>query len=87
MTPQEKADELVWNHYSMIEHTLNDEYTYFDWQIAATLSTMVVNEILEHLRLDDEYTQTCGNANSKWIQYYYDVAVHIKAKYVDKIIE
>jgi len=70
MTPQEKAQELV-DKYRM--------YTEFSSIHAAKQCALIaVDEIMEFMRMDDEYTETASNANSKWVNYWIEVKQEIK---------
>jgi hypothetical protein len=33
---------------------------------------------MEFMRIDDEYTETASNANSKWVDYYIEVEKDIE---------
>ncbi len=37
-----------------------------------------VDEIFEFMKMDDEYTETVSNANSKWVHYWIEVKKEIK---------
>jgi hypothetical protein len=80
----EMADKLVYDYYSTFEHMLNDEYAEFDWKVAAILATKQIDGILEFMKMDDEYSETCSNANSIWPKYWMDVVLCIKNKYIDE---
>jgi hypothetical protein len=36
-----------------------------------------VDEIMEFMKMDDEYTETASNANSKWVNYWLQVKQEI----------
>lgn len=44
--PQEKAKELVWKYYHKLEHTISDEYSKVDWEIAKECAIIAVDEYL-----------------------------------------
>ena len=46
MTVQEKSKELVWKYYHNIEHTISNEYSDKDWEIAKQCALIAVEEIL-----------------------------------------
>jgi len=68
MTVQEKSKELVWKYYHNIEHTISNEYSDKDWEIAKQCALIAVDEIikLEQARL------IVGSHN------YYDYYVEVK---------
>ncbi len=39
---------------------------------------IAVDEIFEFMKMDDEYTETVSNANSKWVNYYLEVKQEIE---------
>jgi hypothetical protein len=84
-SPIEQGDEMVWSFYSIIEDTLNDEYSKVDFKVAATLAINSINQILDFMKMDDEDSGTCSNANSKWVNYWLEVTFHIRNKYILKI--
>ena len=45
---------------------------------AKKCALIAVNQILEFMRMDDEYTETASNANSKWVSYWLEVAREIE---------
>lgn len=47
--PQEKAKDLVWKYYHKLEHTISDEYSKVDWEIAKECAIIAVDEILDYL--------------------------------------
>jgi len=57
MTIQEKSKELVWKFYHNIEHTISNEYSDKDWEIAKQCSLIAVDEILNTNTLQD---RSCG---------------------------
>ncbi len=66
MTPKEKAEELIRRFYSIgaIE--------------CKQCALIAVDEIFEFMKMDDEYTETVSNANSKWVNYYLEVKQEIE---------
>ena len=45
---------------------------------AKQCALIAVDEIFEFMRIDDEYTETASNANSKWVGYYQEVKSEIE---------
>jgi hypothetical protein len=45
--PKEKSKELVWKYYHNIEHTISNEYSYKDWEIAKQCALIAVDECLK----------------------------------------
>jgi hypothetical protein len=79
MTPKEKASELVWGFYNDLEHTLSDDYTYHDWDIAQNCAIKVVDEIFQFMKDDDELNDDCHFANhKKWVTYWTEVRNELK---------
>jgi hypothetical protein len=66
MTPKEKAEELIRRFYSIgaIE--------------CKQCALIAVDEIFEFMKMDDEYTETVSNANSKWVDYWQEVKQEIE---------
>ena len=66
MTPKEKAEELIRRFYSIgaIE--------------CKQCALIAVDEIFEFMKMDDEYTETVSNANSKWVDYWEEVKKEIE---------
>ena len=66
MTPKEKAKELIRRFYSIgaIE--------------CKQCALIAVDEIFEFMKMDDEYTETVSNANSKWVDYWEEVKKEIE---------
>lgn len=46
MTPKEEAEGLVWEYYNTLEHTISDEYSKKDWEIAKQCALIAVSRIL-----------------------------------------
>jgi cytoplasmic iron level regulating protein YaaA (DUF328/UPF0246 family) len=77
MTPKEKAEDL----FSTYRYTLsipNAPLGKHKDEVAKNCALIAVNQILEFMRIDDEYTQTASNANSKWVSYWLEVAREIE---------
>jgi hypothetical protein len=70
MTPKEKAYELV------ILYT--DKHNNVRMDLAKKFALIAVNQIFEFMKMDDEYTETASNANSKWVYYWIDVKKEIE---------
>jgi len=47
MSPKEKASELYWKYYHLIEHKLNGDYDPHGHQIAIEHAIIAVDEIME----------------------------------------
>lgn len=73
MSPKEKADELVKKMYEVRSGSVSMITYYFAKQCAL----VTVDEIMEFMRMDDEYTETASNANSKWVNYWVEVKQEI----------
>jgi hypothetical protein len=50
MTPKEKAEELAWKYYHILEHTFSDEYSKVDYKIAKQCALIAINMIIEYLQ-------------------------------------
>ena len=68
MTPKEKAEELVGKFYFLVQTKEEQKQC----------SLIAVDEIMEFMKMDDEYTETLSNANSKWVNYWKEVKQEIK---------
>jgi len=75
MTPQEKANKLVDVYYDSIMSFLTNN---MKLENAKKCALIAVDEIMEFMRMDDEYTETASNANSKWVNYWIEVKQEIK---------
>jgi len=66
MAAKEKAEELIRRFYSIgaIE--------------CKQCALIAVDEIFEFMKMDDEYTETVSNANSKWVDYWLEVKQEIE---------
>ena len=69
MTPKEKAKSIVKDMF-MIKN--------LDFDQAKQCAWVAIYEIVEFMRMDDEYTQTASNANSKWVHYWQEVKQEIE---------
>ena len=67
MIPKEKAKELF------------DKFSlgYYHAPNAKQCALIAVDEIMEFMKMDDEYTETSYNANSKWVNYWLEVKQEI----------
>jgi len=68
MTPKEKAEELVGKFYFLVQTKEEQKQC----------ALIAVDEIMEFMKMDDEYTETLSNANSKWVNYWKEVKQEIK---------
>ena len=68
MTPREKAEELVGKFYFLVQTKEEQKQC----------SLIAVDEIMEFMKMDDEYTETLSNANSKWVNYWIEVKNEIE---------
>ncbi len=75
MTPKEKAKEIYCNYTDTLN--IRDLQTTAN-PFAKKCALVAVNQILEFMRMDDEYTETASNANSKWVSYWLEVAREIE---------
>lgn len=85
-TPKEKAEQLVWHFYSKLEHTFNDEYSKYDWNISIRCAMDVVDFIEGFMREDDDISDTCHYANSHWTNYWIEVRKKLNAMYNEDIV-
>ncbi len=77
MTQKEKAEDLF-STYRYALSIPNAPLGEHKDDIAKKCALVAVNEILEFMRMDDEYTETASNANSKWVSYWLEVAREIE---------
>lgn len=82
MTPKEKAEEVVIKMYQPLptskEAEKGKEHLYYNQYNAAKHCALIaVDEIMEFMKMDDEYTETASNANSKWVNYWLQVKEEI----------
>jgi hypothetical protein len=75
MTPKEKANQLVNVYYNGIMSFLTNN---MKLENAKKCALIAVDEIMEFMKMDDEYTETLSNANSKWVHYWIEVKQEIK---------
>lgn len=75
MTPKEKAQELF--HKYADDFNFDDTYRGYREQ-SKQCALIAVDEIFEFMKMDDEYTDTAYNANSKWVQYWIEVKQEIQ---------
>jgi hypothetical protein len=75
MTPQEKAKGLVYKFYT--KKSEDDLVLTIYWTSAKGCALLAVDEIMEFMKMDDEYNETLSNANSKWIDYWQQVKKEI----------
>ena len=77
MSPQEKAKQLVDRFYYSLPNNgyINEGVNSCEsrWKEAVTCALIVVDEMFEFMRLDDQQSGTMSNANSKWINYFLEV--------------
>ena len=70
MTPKEKAKEL-YNKYS--EMFINNDPLHFNTWKPMLSALIAVDEVINFMKMDDEYTGTCSFANSNWVGYWLQV--------------
>ena len=80
LTPKEKAKELCLKFQHKLFINISDKeenanYVHNDSKQCALIS---VDEIMEFMKMDDEYTETSSNANSKWVYYWKEVKKEIE---------
>jgi hypothetical protein len=63
MTPAEKAQDLYLKYYGIPLYI----------KTVKQCCHIAVDQILEFMKMDDEYTETSSNANSKWVNYWLEV--------------
>jgi len=85
MTPKEKAEELFNKYFSELRMPSDCEGCMQCVDrcgnmvaIAKKYALIAVDEIFEFMKMDDEYTETASNANSKWVQYWMEVKQEIE---------
>ena len=67
MTPKEEAEALVWQYYNILEHTISDQYSKKDWEIAKQCAMIAVNRILEATKVEIDRPDFCGTIyNTDW---------------------
>ena len=75
MTPKEKAEEL-YNKYEQLGKDFTKGVSMAEF--AKECALIAVDEIFEFMKMDDEYTETVSNANSKWVDYWEEVKKEIE---------
>jgi hypothetical protein len=75
MTPKEKARDLIGKFVHLTRQTSGANGTIYNSQQCALIA---VDEIFEFMKMDDEYTETVSNANSKWVDYWLEVKQEIE---------
>jgi hypothetical protein len=82
MTPKEKAKELVSKCkieiYNEVPALQSDMFHLCILKSSKHCSLIAVDEIMEFMKMDDEYTETSYNANSKWVNYWLEVKQEIE---------
>jgi len=68
LTPKEKAEHLINKMYSISGHP----------RFSKGYALTAVNEILDFMKLEDDDSETCHNANSKWMDYWLNVKREIE---------
>lgn len=68
MAPEEKARELWWKYYNRIEHTLSEEYSPEETEIAKGLALIAVDEIigLDVFDCNCEWSDEDGDTREYW---------------------
>jgi len=69
MTPKDKAKELV-DKFTVVGLQQRNE--------GIQCAVIAVDEILEFMKMDDDYTETASNANSIWVNYFNEVKKEIE---------
>ncbi len=82
MSPKEQAEYLV-SRFIIYTNLFNpDNPNNNGWEkdidSAKECALIAVDEIFEFMKMDDEYTGTVSNANSKWVNYFQEVKNEIK---------
>lgn len=82
MTPKEKAKDLVGKCkieiYNEVPALQSDMFHLCILKSAKHCALISVDEIMEFMKMDDEYTETSYNANSKWVNYWLEVKQEIE---------
>jgi hypothetical protein len=73
LPPKERAVRLI----DRFSDCGEDEEMYIE--TARKIALVCVSEIEDFMKVDDEVSDTCHNANSKWVQYWIDVRTEILA--------
>ena len=66
MTPKEKALDLWWTYYSRIEHTLSEEYSPHEKDIAKYLAVTAVDEIIKSRKDDSQFDDILSSTGSEY---------------------
>jgi hypothetical protein len=75
MKTKEKANELVLKYLKLQEEgSLN----WFHKILAKQCAIIAVNEIVEFMRMDDEFHDDCHMANTHWVMYWDEVKKEIE---------
>lgn len=77
MTPKEKAEQLV-DRFMAIKSMKLSDYSLIYYPFAKQCALIAVDEIFEFMKMDDEYTETVSNANSKWVDYWLEIKQEIE---------
>ena len=75
MTAALKAKHLL---AKMTTNTDDDILLMYKNPYAKQCALIAVDEIVEFMRMDDEYSETLYNANSKWVGYWKEVKQEIE---------
>ena len=81
MTPSEKAKLLVQKFYFSLPNNGGQTglcNVHQRWDEGKICARIAADEIMEFMRMDDEYTETASNANSKWVYYWQEVKQEIE---------
>jgi hypothetical protein len=73
MSPKEKAEEFI---EKFVRYTPAEEE--FEYPYAKQCALIAADEVMEFMKMDDEYTETVSNANSKWVHYWQEVKQEIE---------
>jgi hypothetical protein len=76
MTAKDKARELYDKFYFVLPP--HQDAGKIEHKSAKQCALIAVDEIFEFMKIDDEYTETVSNANSKWVHYFIEVKKEIK---------
>lgn len=74
--PKEYAKDLVWKYYHILEHTISNEYSKVDWQIAKQCALIAVDEILGIL--EDEGFVFSEYHDKHTMEYWLEVKEELK---------
>lgn len=78
MTPQEKALSLCqkFGRTTLFAEDCNNGYT-LPLRVSKLCANIAIDEVLEFMRMDDEYNEDCHMVNTHWIQYWQQVKEEI----------